>query len=87
MFTVYVLYSEKFDKTYTGCTGHLPSRLQSHNSEKNSGYTKRFQPWDLIHTEEYETKEMAMKREKQLKSGRGREFVRQIIENRGKPNI
>jgi putative endonuclease len=82
MFTVYVLYSEKFDKIYTGYTNHLPSRLQSHNSEKNSGYTKRFQPWKVVYTEEHKTKTMAMLREKQLKSGRGREFIRVFIEQK-----
>jgi len=82
MFTVYVLYSVEFDKTYTGCTSHLPSRLHSHNSEKNSGYTKRFQPWEVVYTEECETKQMAMHREKQLKTGKGRAFVREIIEQR-----
>ena len=31
MFTVYVLYSEKFDKHYTGYTTNFEQRLLSHN--------------------------------------------------------
>ncbi|MEI7597529.1 MAG: GIY-YIG nuclease family protein [Bacteroidota bacterium] len=79
MYTVYALYSEKYNKIYIGFTKHLPSRLQSHNSEKNTGYTKRYQPWKVVYTEEFDTKQAAMKREKELKSFKGREFIRNTI--------
>jgi len=34
------------------------------------GWTVKFRPWRIIHTEEFDTKAEAMQREKQLKSSR-----------------
>jgi putative endonuclease len=76
MYTVYVLYSRPFDKCYVGYTSDLSSRLLSHNELGISNWTKRFRPWEVIYREEYTDKKAAMKREKELKSGVGREFIR-----------
>ena len=76
MYTVYVLYSRAFDTCYVGYTSDLPSRLLSHNELGTSNWTKRYRPWELIYKEEYSTKRAAMQREKELKSGVGREFIR-----------
>jgi len=77
-FHVYVLYSPDHNKIYVGYSGSLESRLASHNDLATKGWTVKFRPWELIHTEEFETKGEAMVREKQLKSGQGREFIRRI---------
>ncbi len=69
MFTVYILYSEKYQKTYIGFTSDLPKRLIGHNTLNTKGYTVKFRPWIVLHTEEYISKDRAMKREKWLKSG------------------
>ena len=74
MFYVYTLYSSKFNKIYVGQTIDLEKRLNEHNSGL-SNYTKRFMPWKIIYTEKFETRTEAIKREKQLKSQKGREFV------------
>ena len=81
MFTVYVLHSQRFDKIYIGFTSDIEKRLFAHNHPSNKGWTKSFQPWEIIYSEEFETKEEAMDREKQLKSYRGREFIRKRIPN------
>ncbi|WP_028296016.1 GIY-YIG nuclease family protein [Olivibacter sitiensis] len=78
-FTVYVLYSEKHDKIYIGFTSNLPERLRSHNELGKKGWTVRFRPWEVVHMEIFRTKQEAMKREKQLKSGAGRRFIRDIV--------
>ncbi|MFW5656463.1 MAG: GIY-YIG nuclease family protein [Bacteroidota bacterium] len=75
MFIVYVLFSEKFNKIYIGYTSNLDARLDSHNKLANKGWTVKFRPWALIHTEKFSTKSEAMKREKQLKSAKGRKFI------------
>jgi len=80
MFTTYVLYSEKHDKIYIGYTSNLQQRLISHNELATKGWTIKFRPWKLIYKEEYETKSEAMKREKQLKSYKGRTFIRNLID-------
>ena len=75
MFTVYVLYSEKYNKIYIGYTSNIENRMLSHNELSNKGYTKKFRPWILAYSEEFESKKEAMKREKELKSGKGRRFI------------
>ena len=47
-YTVYVLYSESFDKHYTGFTSDLTKRLQSHNELGAKGWTKKYRPWKVI---------------------------------------
>ena len=82
MFHVYVLYSEEYDKIYTGFTSDLMARLAHHNHPLNKGWTKKYQPWMIIFHESYETKTEAMEREKQLKSACGRQFIKTCLASR-----
>ena len=79
MFFVYVLYSPSANKFYVGYTSNLESRLLSHNLLGTKDWTKRYRPWDLVYTEPYETKSSALKREKELKTGVGREWIRKMF--------
>ena len=76
MFTVYVLYSETHNKIYIGFTADLAERFKSHNELGTKGWTVKFRPWKIVHTELFETKQAAMAREKQLKSSQGRTWIR-----------
>jgi putative endonuclease len=78
-FHVYVLHSPSFNKIYIGFTSDIEARILSHNILANKGWTIKFRPWTLIHTESFATKPEALKREKELKSARGREFIRKSI--------
>jgi putative endonuclease len=82
MYTVYVIYSVSFNKIYIGQTDGLDRRLFEHNNGLLSSYTKRYKPWKIVYTEEYETRSEALKREKQLKSQKGREFIWNHINNK-----
>ncbi len=77
-FAVYILYSKKYSKTYVGYTSDLISRFHSHNSLAIKGWTLKFRPWEVIHVEFFSSKTEAMKREKELKSGKGRDFIKSI---------
>ncbi|MBN8702381.1 MAG: GIY-YIG nuclease family protein [Bacteroidetes bacterium] len=79
MFTVYILYSDLHHKIYIGYTSNMQERLLSHNQLATKGYTIKFRPWRIIHTETFDTKAIAMKREKELKSAQGRKFVWSLI--------
>jgi putative endonuclease len=79
MFTVYAIYSEKFDKIYIGYTSNLEQRLLAHNELEQKGWTMKYRPWKIIYTEVHTTKEAALKREKQLKTAKGRLFIRSKI--------
>ncbi|MGD9931577.1 MAG: GIY-YIG nuclease family protein [Mangrovibacterium sp.] len=74
----YILYSEKLDKYYIGSTGDPTGRLQRHNSSKK-GFTATGKPWTLKYLEKFETKELALKREMQLKAWKNRLFLEELI--------
>ena len=78
-FVVYILFSEDYGKTYVGFTSNLIERFKSHNYLSKKGYTIKFRPWHVIYVEFFTTKSEALKREKLLKSGKGREFIKVII--------
>ncbi|HON52622.1 MAG TPA: GIY-YIG nuclease family protein, partial [Bacteroidales bacterium] len=73
---------QEYNKTYVGYTSNLDGRLQSHNHPQNKGWTRKFQPWEIIYFEEFHEKKEAMIREKVLKTGKGREFIQNILQNR-----
>jgi putative endonuclease len=79
MYKVYVLYSEKYNKIYVGCTGDLEARLLSHNELGTKGWTIKFRPWTIVYQEEFETKAEALKREKELKTASGRRFIWETV--------
>ena len=75
--TVYILFSEKHLKHYTGVTSNLEMRLKSHN-EFGKDWTAKFRPWKLIFSKVFDEKRAAMEYEKWLKSGIGRDFMKTI---------
>ena len=76
---VYVIYANSFDKIYIGYSSDPEKRLISHNADFNHGWTRRYRPWSLVYTEKLPTKKIALQRERQLKSARGRRFIREEI--------
>jgi len=78
---VYVLLNPQ-GKTYVGQTGQLTTRLDQHNDPAYRGtlHTKRHAgPWKLVHQEQFSTRAEAMRRERELKSGCGREWIKKLI--------
>jgi len=71
---IYVLKSKKDLKRYIGLTNNLERRLLLHNSGKVKA-TKNRRPFELIYFEKFEDRTRAAKREKFLKSGKGREYL------------
>ena len=80
-FLVYILYSEKFDKTYVGFTSSLIERLYSHNLYATKGFTIKFRPWKVVYIEVFETKNQALVREKWFKTGVGRDKIKELLKN------
>ncbi len=81
MYYVYAVYNQENNKIYIGQTENLDERLRLHNDKELKGsYTSRFSgKWRLIYKEEKGTRKDALVREKQLKSYRGREFIKKLI--------
>ena len=80
-YVVYILISLSADKHYVGYTSNLISRFESHNKLGRKGFTVRYRPWHVLRVEFFNTKTEAIKREKFLKSGRGREWMKENISN------
>ena len=81
MWYVYILRSQVNGRLYTGSTDDLSRRLKEHNSGK-SKYTKSTRPFISVHFEEYITRLEARRRERFLKTGKGRELLKTIIGTR-----
>ncbi|PIS07589.1 endonuclease [Candidatus Berkelbacteria bacterium CG10_big_fil_rev_8_21_14_0_10_43_13] len=77
MYFVYVLKSTKRNYHYIGISNNLSRRINQHNKGYNKT-TKPYTPFKLIYSEKYPDRVSARTREKQLKSGCGREFIRKI---------
>ena len=76
-FYVYLIVSDE-GHHYTGHTPDLQRRLAEHNGGMSHA-TKHGRNWRIIHTETYLTRSDAMKREKWLKSGMGRQRIKDNI--------
>ncbi|MFH0712327.1 MAG: GIY-YIG nuclease family protein [Candidatus Jorgensenbacteria bacterium] len=72
---VYVLTSKKTKKWYIGSTKDLKKRILRHNKGKNLS-TKHGVPWKLIYCEMSLNQKDARAREKYLKSGMGRRYLK-----------
>lgn len=78
MITVYTILSELNGNIYVGMATDADVRLKEHNAGK-SAYTKRYRPWITIYREVQEDWISARKREKYLKSGIGKEFLKSLV--------
>ena len=78
MYFVYVLRSEATGHHYVGYTSDLAQRLGQHNNGITKS-TKNRGPWVLVHQEGFMTKAEAMRRERFLKTGQGREELKRLL--------
>lgn len=75
MYYVYLLQNTQDYRWYTGFTSDLKNRLSQHNLGKN--FSTRFRgPFVLLYYEASLDKSDAQAREKYLKSGPGKKFLR-----------
>ncbi len=79
MFTVYVLRNEKTGRHYIGCTHDLDRRLIEHNRGQTKS-TRQQGPWNLLYMEEYKTLTDAQRRERLIKSYKGGNAFKRLLE-------
>ena len=58
-------------------TNNLERRLNEHNNGENRS-TKAYKPFELVYFEEFKTRMEARNKEKYLKSGIGKEFLKKL---------
>ncbi|MCE5279736.1 MAG: GIY-YIG nuclease family protein [Planctomycetaceae bacterium] len=75
VWTTYVLRSIKNGQLYIGLTDNLERRLLQHNRGYNLS-TRGRGPFVVIHSEVFPSRIQARQRERELKTGSGREWIR-----------
>jgi len=80
MHYVYVLKSQKDEGLYIGYTKDLKKRFEQHNKGLSLS-TKNRLPFELIFYESFLNSSDARSREKYLKSGYGRQQLKEILKN------
>ena len=77
MIFVYAIKSLSRNYIYVGMTNNIERRLLEHNKGQNSS-TKAYTPFNLIYKESFPDRVKAREKEKYLKSGVGKEFLKSI---------
>ena len=77
---VYVLRSSGDGNNYVGCTNNLKRRIEEHNSGKVYS-TKHRRPIRVIYIEIYLNEKDAFAREKFLKTGWGKNYIKRVLKN------
>ena len=81
LFYTYILFSASLDKFYIGSTGDsLIERIRKHNTN-HGGFTARANDWELLYSEEFLDKTLALKREKEIKSWKSRKRIQCLIQS------
>ena len=78
MYSVYILKSLKDGSFYIGCTSNLPERIKVHNSGKTRSL-KHKRPLEIVYKEDYTNATEAFVREKQIKSYKGGNAFKKLI--------
>jgi len=80
VFYVYVIKCQG-GSFYIGQTDNIPRRWIEHKTGKGADWTKRNPPIYIAHYEEFESREEAVEREKELKTTNGRRWIKQAIKD------
>lgn len=81
MISVYVIRSLKDNGYYIGISNNIDNRIKKHNSGGVYS-TKDRRPFELIYTEEFKTYSLARFREKEIKSYKGGNKFKKLIQCR-----
>jgi len=75
---VYAISSLNTSYIYVGISDNPTRRIRQHNKKLNKT-TRSYAPFKKVLVEEYENREEARRREKYLKSGCGKEYLKRLV--------
>lgn len=81
---LYILRSLKDGSFYVGTTGDLGSRIERHNAGR-SAYTKSRRPWELIYSEAHADRASALKREREIKLRKSKDYIAGLVRTSRQP--
>jgi putative endonuclease len=82
MHHLYILFSQSLNKFYVGHTSDLSERIERHNRGGDK-FTSKGQPWNLVYSEKFQTKEEAHKREREIKNWKSKIMIQKLIRSAG----
>jgi putative endonuclease len=77
---VYILHNKQKNFIYIGYSENLKQRVEDHNKGRSTS-TKKYTPLKLIHYEAYCDKIDAKRRERYLKTNRGKTTLKTMLQN------
>jgi putative endonuclease len=77
MYYTYAIKSQERTYIYVGLTNNPDRRIAEHNNKREKT-TRSYAPFKTVLLEKYDTRLEARKREKYLKSGIGKEFLKAL---------
>ena len=81
MYYVYVLENQDDKSSYIGYTKNLKQRLEDHSRGNGCRTTSLKNNWKIIYLEGYIEKKDAIGREKFLKSGSGKKYLKKQLKH------
>jgi putative endonuclease len=78
MHQVYILFSEKLNRFYTGFTSNLEERLAFHKGAENRKFTYNASDWVLFFTINCESKPQGLAIEKHIKSMKSKTYIENL---------
>ena len=77
--TFYILFSQSAGRYYIGhTTEHIEERFRKHLTN-HTGFTGKFKDWKIVYTELYDSKELAHKREREVKLWKSTKRIEKLI--------
>jgi len=76
---VYILYSQKLDRHYTGSTSDITTRVGFHNNAEARKFTAKADDWQLAFTLACENKQQGLDIEKHIKAMKSKVYIQNLI--------
>jgi len=78
MYYIYVLNSKTKKYIYVGLTNNLKRRIHQHQTGREKT-TRPYRPFEVLKVETFSDRIQARQREKYLKSGIGKEYLKKLL--------
>jgi len=79
MYFCYILHSKTLDKFYIGHSSEsLQERLRRHLSD-HKGFTSKAKDWIIVYFENFDSKALAYKREREIKAWKSKSKLQKLI--------
>ncbi|HET8810584.1 MAG TPA: GIY-YIG nuclease family protein [Flavobacteriaceae bacterium] len=79
MYVVYIPYSKKLDRYYTGSTSNFETRMKFHDLSPSNKFTGKADDWELFLKIDCECKKQALSIERHIKSMKSKTYIQNLM--------